>query len=99
LKPTTFNVARLADLYYLIIITQMAGEISEAKASELLGMGIEKYRDVKDGVVQSVLTLLESLPSPLILLLEGMKGLQGSSTVSGSSSKSRARKSGSRRKT
>ncbi len=67
----------LAELFYPIIVTQMAGEISEAKASELLGMNIERYREVKADIVEGVLAMLDKLPSPLTLLLESTKDRPG----------------------
>jgi hypothetical protein len=75
-KMTTLQLVKIGELFYPIILTQEKGEISEAKACELLGMRIEDYRDLKYRIVKSVLDLLDSLPSPLTSLLEGMKEKQ-----------------------
>lgn len=73
-----FYPVRIAELFYPVIITQMADQISESKASELLGMPIERYREMRAQIVKSVTNLIESLPSLLISLLEGTKGPQES---------------------
>lgn len=77
---STLKLTQLASLVYPIMLTQEAGEISEAKAAELLGFDIVSYREKKREAIQAVLGLVEQLPSPLLLLLDGMKGLPSSST-------------------
>jgi hypothetical protein len=77
---TTLDLCKVAELFYPVIVTQLMGEISEAKAGEFLGMRIEDYRCLKGKIVVSVTNLLDSLPSPLTLLLEGMKEKQELST-------------------
>ncbi len=78
--PSTVNVVRIAALYYPVIITELTGNISESKAAELLARNIEEYRELKSQITQSVMTMIGSLPSPLILLLEDLKAKQGGST-------------------
>lgn len=79
---STMKLVQVAALYYPVIVTQLMGEISEAKAAELLGRKIEEYRDLKYEIRNAVLATIESLPSPLILLLDDMKALQKSSEKS-----------------
>jgi hypothetical protein len=69
------ELCKLGSLVYPILLTQQAGEISESKAAELLNMNIEDLRDVKHRAIQAVLQMVDSLPSPSILLLEGTKVL------------------------
>jgi len=69
-QTSSVDLLRVAQLFYPVIITQMADEISEAKAAELLGMNIETYRETKAGIVAAIMGMIEALPSPLILLLE-----------------------------
>lgn len=70
---STLELSRLASLVYPILLAQEAGEISEAKAAELLGMDIVTMRETKWKAIKAVTEMIESLPSPLILLLEGTK--------------------------
>jgi len=77
---SSVQLSKLGSLIYPIMLTQEAGEISEAKAAELIGVDIVSYRENKHQAVQAIMKMLESLPSPLILLLEGTKALQQSST-------------------
>ena len=58
------------------MLTQEVGEISEAKAAEMLGLTLERYREVKSQAVTAIMGMIEQLQSPLILLLEGIKGRQ-----------------------
>lgn len=74
---STLSIIKVAELFYPIMLTQEMGEISEAKACELLGMNIEKYRETKGQIAQGVLMMLDRLPSPLILLLETIPGKPG----------------------
>ena len=83
LPLTSLNMVRVSQLTYPILMTQMEGEISEAKAAELIGVDIVSLRVLKTQVVKSIMDLLESLPSPLTLLLEGMKEQQKLSAKNG----------------
>ena len=74
------EICRMGALIYPIMLTQEAGEISEAKAAELIGVDIVTYREKKEQAVKAVLQMLDALPSPLNLLLEGTKGRLTSST-------------------
>jgi len=73
------ELSRMGSLVYPIMLAQEVGELSEAKAAELIGIDIESYREAKAAAVQAIAGMLESLPSPLILLLEGTKARQKSS--------------------
>ena len=77
---SSLSLFRLGQIVYPIMLTQEFGEISEAKAAELIGVDIVTYRMKKHEAIKAVMGMVESLPSPLILLLEGTKALQQSST-------------------
>ena len=70
---TSLSLIRTAELIWPILLTQEAGEISEAKAGELIGKDIVSLREIKAKAIKSIMDLLESLPSPLSLLLESTK--------------------------
>ena len=71
------KLCQLGSLIYPIMLAQEAGEISEAKAAELIGVDLVTYRERKQQAIQAILDMVRSLPSPLILLLEGTKGKPG----------------------
>jgi hypothetical protein len=71
------NLCKVGALVYPIMLTQQCGEISEAKAAELLDMRIEDYREKKAEAVQAVCAAIKLLPSPLHLLLEGTRDRRG----------------------
>lgn len=73
---TTLELFRLGQAVYPIMLAQQAGEISESKAVELLGMNHEKYREAKQQTIDAVLKMVTSLPSPLCLLLKGIRDQQ-----------------------
>jgi hypothetical protein len=73
MELSTLKLTQAASLVYPIMLTQEAEEISEAKAAELLGFDIVSYREKKAEAIQAVIGMVEKLPSPLILLLDGMK--------------------------
>lgn len=73
---STVSVPHAASLWYPVMLAQQAGEISESKAAELLGMNIETYRDKKWTAIKAVMQLVNSLPSPLTSLLDIMRGQQ-----------------------
>lgn len=79
---SSLELCKLGQLVYPIMLAQEAGEISESKAAELLGMDIITYRETKQRAIASIVQMLESLPSPLILLLEGTKAKPESSEKS-----------------
>lgn len=68
-KITSLGITRAASFWYPTMLTQEAGEISESKAAELLGMNIEEYRMAKYNAIHSVMELINNLPSPLNSLL------------------------------
>ena len=74
------DLLRVTPLVYPIMLTQEVGEITESKAAELIGLDIVSYREVKAKAVGAIMAMLEQLPSPLILLLEGTKAQPKSST-------------------
>jgi hypothetical protein len=80
---SSVDLFRVAQLIYPIMLAQEAGEISEAKAAELIGLDVATYRERKHQAIAAVMGMLAELPSPLILLLEGTKGLPKSLTKSG----------------
>ena len=70
---TSLGITRAASFWFPVMITQEAGEISESKAAELLGIGLEEYRKEKHATIRAVLDLIENLPSPLVSLWEVIK--------------------------
>jgi hypothetical protein len=77
---TSLQLVQIADLFYPVIVAQLMGEISEAKAAELVGKNIEDYRWLKTRIARSLMDFLQSLPSPLTSLLELIEDRQKSST-------------------
>lgn len=74
----TLSVLKVSQLVYPIMLAQEVGAMSEAKACELLGMPVLKYRNEKIDAIAAIEDLLDELPSPLTLLLEGIKDKPGS---------------------
>ena len=70
-KPmiSTLDVANAGRLWYPVMLAQEAGEISESKGAELLGLNLVDYREQKQLAIQAVRTLVEILPSPLTSLV------------------------------
>lgn len=66
------GVTRAASLWYPVMLAQERGEISEAKAAELLGMHLIDYRCRREDAIQAVMQLVTNLPSPLTSLLEAI---------------------------
>jgi len=66
---STLDVANAASLWYPVMLSQEAGEISESKGAELLGLSVVDYRQQKQRAIQAVRTLVEILPSPLTSLV------------------------------
>jgi len=70
---SSLELCRMGSLVYPIMLTQEAGEISEAKAAEMLGLDIVSYREEKQKAIKVVLGLVNELPSPLSLLMAAMR--------------------------
>lgn len=77
------EIMKASSLIYPIMLAQEAGEISESKAAELIGLDIVSYREVKQEAIQSIVGMVRSLPSPLVLLLAGTKAQPSSSMPKG----------------
>lgn len=67
------HVLRAASLWYPIMLAQERGELSEAKAAELLGVSVLDYRERKEQAISAVTNLVKSLPSPLLSLLDALR--------------------------
>ena len=50
---TSLGITRAASYWYPTMLAQEAGEISESKAAELLGMGVVEYRNRKSEAISS----------------------------------------------
>lgn len=72
-KITSLGITRAASFWYPTMLTQEAGEISESKAAELLGMNIEEYREKKQNAIEAVICLINALPSPFVSIMEVIK--------------------------
>jgi len=72
-RITSLGVTRAASLWYPIMLAQQAGNISESKAAELLGVGLEEYRRVQHQAILAVMDLIEDLPSPIVSLWQVIK--------------------------
>jgi hypothetical protein len=70
---STLDVANAGRLWYPVMLAQESGEISESKGAELLGLSVVDYREKKQRAIQAVKTLVETLPSPLISLVDILK--------------------------
>lgn len=70
---STLLVKNAASLWYPIMMAQMAHEISESKAAELLGIGVPRYQEERQNAIEAVMEMIHKLPSPLISLLGIMK--------------------------
>lgn len=68
----TLTAARAASLFYPVMLTQEHGDISEAKAAELLGVSVLEYRTRKDIAIQAVMMLVTELQWPLSSLVEAI---------------------------
>ena len=76
----SYEFCQVGSLIYPIMLAQEAGEISEAKAAELLATDLVSYRETKSRAIHALLRMLEELPSPLNLLLGVTEGKQSSLT-------------------
>lgn len=70
---STLNVQRAASFYHPVMLAQESGEISEAKAAELLGLDVMTYREHKQQVIMQVMKLVEVSLFPLRSVLDIMK--------------------------
>jgi hypothetical protein len=70
MQISTTDITHAASLWYPIMLTQERGEISEAKAAELLGLTIESYREKREQVIETVMQFVKTLPSGLTSLLD-----------------------------
>lgn len=68
----SLQIANGASLWYPIMLAQESGEISEAKAAELLGMNLIEYRTHKENAILVVIRLTKELKSPLCSLLDAI---------------------------
>lgn len=69
MKITSLGITRAASYWYPTMLAEAAGEISESKAAELLGMSIVEYRNRKFDAIEAVKQLIENLPSPFMSLM------------------------------
>lgn len=67
---STITITKAAAIWYPIMLAQERGEISEAKAAELLSMNIVQYRDHRESAIQAVMAFIENLPSPIRSIAE-----------------------------
>lgn len=70
--PSTLTVLHAASLWYPIMLAEAHGEISVAKAAELLSMSLSEYEREKANAIQSVIDFIGKLPSPLNSLVEAI---------------------------
>ena len=70
---TSLGIARAASYWYPTMLAEAAGEISENKAAELLGMSIVEYRNRRYDAIQAVMGLIYNLPSPTASLMDAIK--------------------------
>lgn len=70
---TSLGVTRAASYWYPTMLAEAAGEISENKAAELLGMSIEEYRVRRYDAIQAVLDFIHNLHSPIVSLLDAVE--------------------------
>ena len=67
---TSLGITRAASYWYPTMLAEAAGEISESKAAELLGLNLEEYRQRRHDAIEAVLNLIENLPSPLVSIIQ-----------------------------
>jgi len=70
MKIGSLGITRAASYWYPTMLAEAAGEISESKAAELLGLNIEEYRNRRYDAIQAVLQLIKNLPSPLVSIIQ-----------------------------
>lgn len=70
---TSLGITRAASFWYPTMLAQEAGEISESKAAELLGLGLIEYRTAKFAAIAAVLQLINDLPSPFVAIMDVVK--------------------------
>lgn len=67
---TSLGITRAASYWYPTMLAESAGEISESKAAELLGLTINEYRERRYDAIQAVRQLIKNLPSPLVSIVQ-----------------------------
>lgn len=67
---STLDVQRAASLWYPVMLAQASGELSEARAAELLGLNLSDYRNHKELAIKTVSLLANTLSSPLRSVVE-----------------------------
>ena len=67
---TSLGITRAASYWYPTMLAEANGDISESKAAELLGMGLVEYRNRKYDAIQAVMTLINTLPSPMVSIFQ-----------------------------
>lgn len=72
-RITSLGITRASSFWYPVMLAQTSDEISESKAAELLGIGLEEYRRARHQAIRAVLELIENLPSPMVSLWEVIK--------------------------
>jgi hypothetical protein len=55
------------------MLAEASGELSEAKAAELLGLNLTAYRGYKELAIKAVMALAHISTSPLLSVVEIMK--------------------------
>jgi len=70
---SSLQLTQVATLWHPIMLTEASGEITEAKAAELLGLSRLEYRAEKRKIVEAVQRLVTQLVSPLSLLADAMR--------------------------
>lgn len=79
---SSLELCRVGAMVYPVMLAQEAGEVSESKAAEMLDLDIVTYREKKQTAIAAIVKLVETLPSPLTLLMESTKDRPVSSTKS-----------------
>ena len=70
---TSLGITRAASYWYPTMLAEANGDISESKAAELLGMVVVEYRNRKYDAIDAVLHLINTLPSPLVSIVQAIK--------------------------
>lgn len=72
-RMSTLQISRAASLWCPVMVTEVSGRISEAKAAELLGINLTAYREHKELVMMSVMRLVDVSTSHLRSVVELMQ--------------------------
>ena len=68
----SLTITRAASFWYPTMLAQEAGQISESKAAELLGLSIVGYRTRKRDAIRAVMNLVDTLPSPISSIAQAL---------------------------